>query len=70
MLMKTVENNAVVAEGDPIATVERILVVEMDHDIQRLFRRSCPLEDFLPPQHPEIILKPSLSLQLPLCGIP
>jgi hypothetical protein len=42
----------------------------VDHYIQRLSQGRSPLEDFLPPQHPEIIVKPSLSPKLSLCGIP
>jgi len=53
-----------------IAPVEAVLVIQMDHDFRRFLRRARPLQDFLAPQHPQVVVNDPLAHQLHLRGIP
>ena len=56
--------------GIGVATVDGVLVVERDHGFQRVLGRGGPLQNFLAPQHAQIVVHAAVFAQLILGGVP
>src|SRR5271170_6852991 len=61
------ENSAV---GVGISPVQSIFIIQLDHDRRRFLRRPRPLQNFLRPQHAEVIVHPPFADKLHLRRIP
>src|SRR5581483_11389641 len=64
------ENPEDAAVGVRIPAVQGVLVVQLDHDLERLLGRRRPFEDLLSPDHSEIVVDAALADQLSLGGVP
>ena len=53
-----------------IATIQGVLVVQFDHDLQGISGRLRPFQNLLTPQHPQVVVDLSRSDELHLGGIP
>jgi hypothetical protein len=67
MASEAPEDSAVRIRG---ASVECIAIIQLNHDLERVLRFSRPLQDFLSPEHPEVVVNTALGDELALRCIP
>ena len=53
-----------------VSAIESIRVIELNHDIEGITGRCCPLKDLFPPKHSKVIMNYSFTNQLRLGRIP
>ena len=58
------------AIGIGISAIQRIFVIQMNHDFKRIARRRRPLKNFLSPKHAKVIMNSPFFAKLILGSVP
>src|SRR5690606_11755135 len=53
-----------------VATIDGVLVVQLDQGLQGLLRRLAPLEHLLAPEHAQVVVDSARLSELPLRCVP